>query len=114
MMDEEVQNMTATEADVLKMPSKMMEAAELPMLTETREGALKMVAEAPKKLETEAGELNLMESEAGVITAAKASTEGGGVTLSSHMQWRRWRKKIPSSGRNTKPPQKFRLQQHQQ
>ena len=62
MMDEEVQNMTATEADVLKMPSKMMEAAELPMLTETREGALKTAEEAHNRLEMVSKELKLMES----------------------------------------------------
>lgn len=54
-----------------------------------------MVLEAPKKFETAAGELNLMELEAGAITSEKASKEGGGgrATLSSHMQWRLWRKK---------------------
>ena len=40
------------------------------MTTETREGALNMVSEAPNKLETTAGELNIMELEAG-------ATEGG-------------------------------------
>ena len=36
-----------------------------------------MVAEVPKKLDTTAGELNLMESEAGATTAEKASIEWG-------------------------------------
>ena len=47
------------------------------MVTETREGVIKMVEELPKNFETAAEELNLMESESGATTAAKASTEGG-------------------------------------
>ena len=35
------------------------------------------------------------------------------MTLSSHMQWRRGRNKIPNSGRNTKPQKMFGLQRHQ-
>ena len=58
MTKEELCKMTAEKRDAFKMMSTMAEA---PMTTETREVALKMVAEAPKKLETEAGELNLME-----------------------------------------------------
>ena len=72
---DELKNMTAEEADALKMLSIMAEA---PMLTETRKGALKMVAEAPKKLEMAAGEFKLTESESGTTTTVKASTEGRG------------------------------------
>ena len=39
------------------------------MLMETREGELKMVAEVPKNLETEAGELKFIESEDGATMA---------------------------------------------
>ena len=42
--------MTAAEADAFKMLSTVPEAADVPMPTETREGAHKMVAEFPKKL----------------------------------------------------------------
>ena len=78
--------MTAVEVDTFKMLSTMVEAVEAPIPTETREGALNMVAEPPKNSETEAGELNLMESEVVSTMELKASTEGGGgVTLSSHM-----------------------------
>ena len=51
--------MKTLEADAFKMMSTMEEAAEVPTTRDMREGALKMVAEAPKKLETAAGELNL-------------------------------------------------------
>ena len=60
--------MTAAEADALKMLSKtteVEEAAEAPMSTETREGALKTAAEAHKRLKIVSEELKLMESEAG-------------------------------------------------
>ena len=73
--------MTAEEADAFKMLSKTTEAAEAPMPTDTRDGALKMVAEAPKTLETEAGYLNLMELEASSTMADKVLTEGGRVGL---------------------------------
>ena len=72
--DEESRNMAAPEADAFKMFSTMVESAETSTSSETREGALKMVAEAPKKLEMAAGELNLMESEAGTTTTEKEST----------------------------------------
>ena len=70
--------MTAAEADAFKMLSKIMEAAEAPMLKETIEGVLNITAEAPNKLETAAGELKLMKSEAGATTETKATTERGG------------------------------------
>ena len=73
--------MTAEEADAFKMLSKTTEAAEAPMPTDTRDGALKMVAEAPKTLDTEAGYLNLMELEASSTMAEKVLTEGGRVGL---------------------------------
>ena len=49
-MEEESCNITSAEADALKMLSTMEEAEEEPMNTEKREGALKMVSEAPNKL----------------------------------------------------------------
>ena len=64
--------MTAAEADTFKMLSMMEEEAEATMPTEMREGALKMVAEVPKKLETVVGELNLMELESGATMMVKA------------------------------------------
>ena len=64
-MEEELSKMTSAEADALKILSMMAEAAEAPMMTETREGALTMVSEAPNKLDTTEVELNLTESEAG-------------------------------------------------
>ena len=67
MMEEESRNMTAAEADAFKMMSTMAEAAEARMTIETREGALKVVSEAPNKLEITLVELNLMESEAGAM-----------------------------------------------
>ena len=79
--------MIEAEADALKILSKTTEVSEALMPTETIEGALKMVVEAPKKLKTAAGELNLMDLESGATTAVKASAEGGGATLSSHIQW---------------------------
>ena len=60
-MEEESRNMTSAEADALKMLSTMAEPEESPMTKERREGALKMVSEAPNKLETTVRELNLME-----------------------------------------------------
>ena len=60
------------------MLSTIAESEEAPMLTEEREGVLKMVEEVPKNLETAAGELNLMDSESGATTAETALTEGGG------------------------------------
>ena len=57
--------MTAAEADALKMLSKTTEEAEAPISTETLEGALKIVAEAHKRLEMVLEELNLMDYEAG-------------------------------------------------
>ena len=47
------------------MLSKMIEAVEVPMLKETREGALKTAMEAHKRLEMVSEDLTLMESEAG-------------------------------------------------
>ena len=64
-IEEELRKMTSAEADALKMLSTMAESAEAPMTTETREGALKMVSQVTNKLEKTAGELNLMDSEAG-------------------------------------------------
>ena len=67
-------HMTEAEAEALKMLSKTTEAAEETMPTETREGALKKregvlktVAEAHKRLEMVPEELKLMESEAGTV-----------------------------------------------
>ena len=66
--------MTAAEADAFKMLSTMAEAAEAPMTVETREIALKMLAERRKNLDTAVGEVNLLESEAGATMAEKVST----------------------------------------
>ena len=77
-------NMTAAEADTFKIMSTMTEVAEATMPTETRKVALKMVSEAPKTLEAEAGDLNFMESESGATTETKVSTEGGGGGLPFH------------------------------
>ena len=67
--------MTAMEADVLKMLSKIMEAAEAPMMTETREGSLKTVEEAHKSLDMVSEELKLMEYEArNILSIAKVVT----------------------------------------
>ena len=63
--EEESHKMTSAEADALKILSTMSVVGEVPMETEIREGALKMMSEAPNKLETTAVELSLMESEAG-------------------------------------------------
>ena len=76
-MEEESRNMTAAEADALKMLSTMAEAAEEPMTMETRERVLMILAETHKNLDTDVGELNLMESEAGATMAEKVLTEGG-------------------------------------
>ena len=66
--------MTEAEADAIKILPKTTEAAEAPMLTETREGALKnregmlkTVAEVYKRLEMVSEKLKLMEYEAGTI-----------------------------------------------
>ena len=53
--EDELLKIKAAEADALKMLSAMEEAAEAPMTTEKRKGVLKMVAEAPKKLEMASG-----------------------------------------------------------
>ena len=53
--EDELLKIKAAEADALKMLSAMAEAAEAPMTTEKRKGVLKMVAEAPKKLEMASG-----------------------------------------------------------
>ena len=47
------------------------------MPTDTRDGALKMVVEAPKKFEMAVLELKCMDSEASTTTAAKSYAEGG-------------------------------------
>ena len=69
--EEEWLNMTAAEADALKMLSTMAEAAEEPMTMETREIVINMLAETCNNLDTAVGELNLMESEAGATMRAK-------------------------------------------
>ena len=53
--EEELRKMTEAEEYALKIMSMMSESAEAPMLMQMREGALKMVAESPKKLETAEG-----------------------------------------------------------
>ena len=83
------------------------------MLMETREGELKMVAEVPKNLETEAGELKFIESEDGATTASKTSSEEGGGGLVIAYAVAEVTKKIPSLGRNMKPQQNLRLQRNQ-
>ena len=52
----------------------MLEVAESTTTTETREGALKMVAEDPQKFETAAGDLNLMGSSALTFFATSSAT----------------------------------------
>ena len=74
MTEEESHNITAAEADAFKMLSTMEEAAEAPMTVETREIALKMLAERRKNLDTAVGEVNLLESEDGATMAEKVST----------------------------------------
>ena len=61
--EEEAKKMTVAGVDALKMLSKTTEAAEAPMPTETREGALKIAAEAHKMLEMVSEELKLMDFE---------------------------------------------------
>ena len=56
--EEESRNMTAAEADALKMLSTMAEAAEEPMAMETREIVINMLAETCNNLDTAVGELN--------------------------------------------------------
>ena len=67
-------NMTEEEGDAIKMLSKTTEAAEAPMPTEVRAGALmklegylKTAEEAHKRLEILLEELKLMEFEAGAV-----------------------------------------------
>ena len=75
MTEEESHKITLAEADDLQMMSTMSEAVEVPMTMETRKGVLRIVAEAPKNLETVVGDLNLMESESDTTTTVKASIE---------------------------------------
>ena len=80
-MEEDTCKMILEEADALKIMSTMVEAIEAHLTKNRRNGTLKMVAEAPKKLETAAVELNLIESEYGAIMSAQALIEGGSVDL---------------------------------
>ena len=66
--------MTEAEADALKMLPKLTEAAEAPMLTDMREGALKKIEvliktakKAHKRLEILLEELQLMDFEGGAV-----------------------------------------------
>ena len=57
---------------------KLWKRRKHPCCKKTIEGVLNITAEAPNKLETAAGELKLMKSEAGATTETKATTERGG------------------------------------
>ena len=57
--EEESHKMTSVEEYSFKMISRMEEATDASMPTETREGALKMVAEVPNKLDMAAGDISV-------------------------------------------------------
>ena len=67
--DEEWRNVTVVESDAFNMISMMAEAAEAPMTTDMSERVLKILAGTRTNLDRAAGELNLMESEALIISS---------------------------------------------